>query len=246
MPFFRHIMRVLNPTKHNETIESEVKNMRLEVKYPLQAERLNYAMKLRGIKAVKLCALTGLDKATISNYRHGYFRPTEKDRLNTIAKALHVAPEWLDGYDVPMEKYESNLTPLHSSAMRNINQLEYISCGCGTFNEGSIVGVLSLPAEMFKPSSEYFAITAQGDSMINAGIEDGDILIFEVTNIPLENKIGAFCLENEYAICKKYKSTDGQIFLLSANDNYAPILIDPMDECFRCVGILVNVIKQVR
>ena len=214
-------------------------------KEPLFAQRLNDALRYRGMKAVKLCGLTGIRKSDISNYRHGYYKPTGTNLIK-LAKALHVAPEWLDGYDVPMEKYESNLTPLHSSAMRNINQLEYISCGCGTFNEGSIVGVLSLPAEMFKPSSEYFAITAQGDSMINAGIEDGDILIFEVTNIPLENKIGAFCLENEYAICKKYKSTDGQIFLLSANDNYAPILIDPMDECFRCVGILVNVIKQVR
>ena len=214
-------------------------------KEALFASRLIEAMRIRGIKAVKLAKLTGMRESDISNYRHGYYKPLP-DKMKELAKALHVAPEWLDGYDVPMEKYESNLTPLHSSAMRSINQLEYISCGCGTFNEGSIVGVLSLPAEMFKPSSEYFAITAQGDSMINAGIEDGDILIFEVTNIPLENKIGAFCLENEYAICKKYKSTDGQIFLLSANDNYAPILIDPMDECFRCVGILVNVIKQVR
>ncbi len=221
--------------------------MRPEVKYPLQAERLNYAMKLRGIKAVKLCALTGLDKATISNYRHGYFRPTEKDRLSNIAKALNVAPEWLDGYDVPMEtRYESNVIPLSSNKVRQINMLEFISCGCGTYNDGTVVAVLSLPDELFVANKDYFAIIAKGDSMINAGIEDGDILIFERTDIPQENKIGAFCLENEYAICKRFKTKDGKIYLLSANEEYAPIMIDPLDECFRCVGILSSVTKKVK
>lgn len=211
----------------------------------LFAERLIEAMRIRNMKAIKLCQLTGLSQSDVSNYRHGYYKPNPKS-LAKIAAALHVAPEWLDGYDVPMEqKYESNLTPL-SNNVRQINMLEFISCGCGTFNDGTIVSVLTLPEEMFNIHKEYFAITAQGDSMINAGIDDGDILFFERSDVPLDGKIGAFCLENEFAICKRYRRRDGKIYLLSANEEYAPIIVDPMDECFRCVGLLSSILKKAK
>lgn len=210
----------------------------------LFASRLIEAMRLRGIKAVKLARVAGLTESDISNYRHGYYKPSGS-KMNRLANALNVAPEWLDGYDVPMEQRESNLAPL-SSKVRQINLLEFISCGCGTYNDGTIVSVLTLPEELFVASREYFAITAKGDSMINAGIEDGDILIFERVDVPSENKIGAFCLENEYALCKRYKTKDGKIYLLSANEEYAPIVVDPMDECFRCVGLLSSVTKKIK
>ncbi len=214
-------------------------------KEPLFAERLIEAMRIRNIRAIKLCEMTGLSQSDISNYRHGYYKPNPASLIK-IAKALDVAPEWLDGYDVPMvQKHESNVAPLSSNKVRQINMLEFISCGCGTFNDGQVVAVLSLPDEMFSPYKEYFAITAKGDSMINAGIDDGDILIFERSDVPVDNKIGAFCLENETALCKRYKTKDGKIYLLSANEEYAPIIIDPLDECFRCVGILSSITKKV-
>lgn len=209
------------------------------------ATRLVDAMRLRGMKAIDIVNKTSISKPMMTHYTSGRNKPSP-EKMAELATVLNVAPEWLDGYDVPMEQRESNLTPLMSNKVRQINLLEFISCGCGTYNDGTIVSVLTLPEELFVASREYFAITAKGDSMINAGIEDGDILIFERVDVPSENKIGAFCLENEYALCKRYKTKDGKIYLLSANDEYAPIVIDPMDECFRCVGLLSSVTKKIK
>ena len=97
---------------------------------------------------------------------------------------------------------------------------------------------------MFNPHKQYCSVYAVGNSMIGAGIEEGDLLIFERSDVSQENKIGAFCIDNEQAVCKRYKSGNGQIFLMSANDNYAPIVINPIDDCFRTVGILVKVLKD--
>ena len=219
--------------------------MRTIVKYPVLAERLAYAMEVRDVKAYQLCQITGLDKSAVSNYLQGYFRPNQQ-RLALIAEALHVAPEWLDGYDVEMNPVQSNISNLKSSNLRRINLYSSISCGSGVFNDGNVEGVISLPGLELSGTKEYFAVKANGDSMTGVGIDDGDILIFEKTDLPEENKIGAFCIDNEYAICKRYMSDQGKIFLMSANDAYLPIVIEPMDDCFRCVGLLVKIIKDVQ
>lgn len=208
------------------------------------SERLEFALRMRGMKPTQLARRTGLTNADISNYRHAHYRPGS-EKLHKIAKALNVAPEWLDGYDVPMEKIESNLSPVGEKTLRTISLFEYIGCGEGTFNDGTVIDTISLPSGMFKPNAEYFGIYARGDSMIGAGINNGDLLIFERTDVPIHNKIGAFCIDNEYAICKKYQSFSGKVVLLSANDNYAPIILEPTKSCFRCVGILVSIIKVV-
>ena len=208
------------------------------------SERLVLAMRMRGMKATQLARYAGVTNADISNYRHGYYMPgTEK--LHRIAKVLNVAPEWLDGYDVPMEKLETNLSPVKDKTLRSVNVLEFIGCGVGMYNDGTVIDSISLPSGMFKPNAEYFGIYAKGDSMVGAGINNGDLLVFERTDVPIHNKIGAFCIDNEYAICKKYQSVNGRVILLSANDNYSPIIIEPSNTCFRCVGILVSIIKVV-
>lgn len=216
----------------------------LKNNYPIFSERLITAMRNKGIKSVKLASSLGVTTGVISNYRHGYFKPKD-DRLQELADVLNVSPEWLDGYDVPMEKqtYNDNIHAV-TGPMRTLNVLSAISCGCGVFNDGEVVETLQLPAAMFVASREYFAMYAEGDSMIDAGISDGDLLIFERTDVPEQNKVGAFCVANEFALCKRYQTNQGKIFLLSANEKYPPIVIEPTDECFRCVGILKRILKE--
>lgn len=211
--------------------------------YPVFSKRLIDVMKARNLNNVQLAEKLGTSKGVISNYRHGYFKPKD-ERMIELANVLGVAPEWLDGYEVPMEKREdSNVAPV-AGPMRTINIYAYISCGNGEFNDGEIIDTITLPANMFKASREYYGMYAKGDSMVGVGIHDGDLLLFERTDVPENNKVGAFCIDNEYAYCKKYTSSNGKILLLSANDNYPPIVIEPADGCFRCVGILRKIMKD--
>ena len=81
--------------------------------------------------------------------------------------------------------------------------------------------------------------------MIDAGINDGDLLVFEKTNILENGNIGAFCVDNEEAVCKRFrKSEQGLIMLLPATEKYDPIIVDVENTCFRIVGKLALVISK--
>lgn len=60
------------------------------------SERLNQALKMRGMKAVELHRATGISESTISQYRSGYAMP-KNARLKQIAQVLDVNPLWLLG-----------------------------------------------------------------------------------------------------------------------------------------------------
>ena len=218
--------------------------MRTKEEKKIFSERLTYALERSRYNDSDVARKVGVDKSSIVHYKTGISIPNGKN-LNNLAKVLDVSVEWLLGETNVMRSGVEENVASTSIDTRRINILESISCGCGVFNDGLIIDTIQLPSEMFNKHIEYFGIYAVGDSMTNAGIDDGDLLIFERAEVPIENKIGAFCIDNEYAICKRYKSSEGHIFLLSANDNYSPIVIDVEDECFRCVGLLSHIMKKV-
>ena len=69
-------------------------------------DRLREAMRRKNVRAVDLSEKTGVPKGAISYYLAGKSQP-KADRLYQIARALDVSEAWLLGYDVPMERKES-------------------------------------------------------------------------------------------------------------------------------------------
>ena len=69
------------------------------------ADRLKFAMKIRGVKQVDLSKMTGIHKGSLSNYTSGRYEP-KSEAINKLAKALNCSEMWLWGYDVPMERFE--------------------------------------------------------------------------------------------------------------------------------------------
>ena len=92
------------------------------------------------------------------------------------------------------------------------------------------------------PSSTFF-LKVEGESMIDAGIHSGDILIVDRSLEPKNNKIIIAALNGELTVkrIKKYKS---KLFLVPENDKYEPIEITKeMD--FSIWGIVTFVIHPV-
>ena len=67
------------------------------------ANRLRRALKLRGMKQVELCEITGLGKSSLSQYLSGEYEP-RINRVAIIANVLDVDIYWLMGFDVPMDR----------------------------------------------------------------------------------------------------------------------------------------------
>lgn len=189
-------------------------------------DRIADALEIRKMTAKDLADKTGISKASISQYMNGKVKP-KADRIYLIAKALNVNEAWLLGYGVPMEnETEPNAVPLYSR----------VSCGVGMFIDDLIEDYITIPARLLNPKKEYFAVTASGDSMIDKGIIDGDVLVFEKTQHLENGQIGCFCIDNNCAVCKVYRSLNGMILLESANEKYDPIVVDVINDCFRIIG----------
>jgi transcriptional regulator with XRE-family HTH domain len=69
-------------------------------------QRLAKALNIRGIKQIELSNRTNIPKSSISLYLKDAYEP-KQDRLYEFAKFLNVSEVWLMGYDVPMERSDT-------------------------------------------------------------------------------------------------------------------------------------------
>lgn len=81
--------------------------------------------------------------------------------------------------------------------------------------------------------------------MKDAGINDGDLLVFEKASVVPVGTIGCFCIDENEATCKKYKELNGIIMLHPMNSDFDVIIIDPLNTSFRCLGKLKKVVKDI-
>ena len=86
------------------------------------AKRFEEALKIRNMKQTDIVNLTGIGKSSICTYLTGEYEPKQKNTYK-IAKALNVSETWLMGYDVPMEKENSN-DPLKDVRMASYNGVD--------------------------------------------------------------------------------------------------------------------------
>lgn len=157
----------------------------------------------------------------------------KQEKIQIFAEVLGCSVNELLGIEETTQQY-----------IRKIALYDSISCGTGGFVDDNIIDYVSLPAEMFSSKKEYFAQYAHGDSMINANINDGDLVIFEKTSSVTNGMIGCFCVDDNIATCKRLSMTNGQIILLPENPSYSPIIANV--ETFKCIGKLAFVINDRR
>ena len=72
----------------------------------LFARRLKIALQRKDMKPSVLAYRLGVDRSTISNYLNSRYK-AKSEMMMKIALVLDVSPDWLNGFDVPMEKETS-------------------------------------------------------------------------------------------------------------------------------------------
>jgi DNA polymerase V len=102
---------------------------------------------------------------------------------------------------------------------------------------------LDLNKHLIKHPAATFFVRVSGDSMIEAGIHDGDILIVDRAVEPADNRIVIAVLDGELTV-KRMCRSDGRVLLLSGNESYPPIEID-LERDFEVWGVVTNVIHSV-
>ena len=92
------------------------------------------------------------------------------------------------------------------------------------------------------PSATFFG-RVQGNSMLDAGISDGDLLVIDRSLSPSNNKIAVCFIDGEFTIKRIQKEVDC-CWLLPANEKYKPIKVTAEND-FIVWGIVTHVIKKV-
>lgn len=88
-------------------------------------------------------------------------------------------------------------------------------------------------------TGEFFALRICGDSMIDAGILDGDYIVVRRQNFAQQGQIVVAVVEDE-ATCKRLEKRDGHIWLMPENPLYRPI---PGDYAY-IIGVVAKVIRD--
>ena len=117
-----------------------------------------------------------------------------------------------------------------------------ISAGFPSPAEDHMDVSLDINEYLVKHPSSTFYIYVKGDSMINSGIFDGDLMIVDRSLEVKSNSIVVAVINGEFTV-KKIKKDSGSIYLIPDNKNYKPILLEnSMD--FQIWGIVTHTIHH--
>ena len=116
------------------------------------------------------------------------------------------------------------------------------SCGFPSPAEQYANTPLDLNELLIKNPEATFFVRADGESMINAGIRSGDILVVDRSKEPVENSIIIACVNNEFTVKYLHRDEDG-IILKSGNPEYPDIVLFDGSE-LRVFGVVTGCIHQ--
>lgn len=102
---------------------------------------------------------------------------------------------------------------------------------------------IDLNKELIDNPLSTFYVKVDGNSMIDAGINDKDVLIVDRSKEPQNNKIAVCFIDGEFTV-KRIKIEDGILFLMPENPNYQPIKVTD-DNQIIIWGIVTYVIKML-
>ena len=140
-------------------------------------------------------------------------------------------------------KEEVDIDRIRKKDKDNSYLLVYGSIPCGRKNmiDDDLRGYLKVPMK-YLGDGEYYVLRAKGDSMIDAGIDDGDLVIIKKQEFAEDGKIAVVLIENEITLKRIHlRNEDNKVELLPANKNYQPVILSD----YLILGIAQRIIKNI-
>ena len=119
--------------------------------------------------------------------------------------------------------------------MVNVPIVGQVAAGEPILAEQNITNYFPIPVE-FMPNNETFLLTVKGESMINAGILDGDMVLVESTSI-VSNGDMAVALVDDSATVKTFYKEEGIYRLQPENDTMEPIIVSEVEILGKVIGV---------
>ncbi len=186
------------------------------------SENLTRYMEKNNVNNRELADVLGVSESTVGKWilqknapRMGAIEQIA--RYFKIEKSDLIEKPRIDVYSLPgIHRVENLIT---------VPILGHIQCGMPVLSECNYEGYFKLDPELCKAD---FSLVADGDSMIDANIHEGDIVFFKETPDVESGTIAAVLLDDQTTL-KKVVKMDDMLILQPANDKYKPILIKDGD-----------------
>jgi len=118
-----------------------------------------------------------------------------------------------------------------------------VAAGAPLLAQEHIEDYCDLSASFFAPPAHYL-LQVCGDSMINVGILDGDLLAVHSTTEVTEGQIAVVRIEDEVTVKRWKRVSATRVNLVAENDDYAPIEVDLSEQNVFVEGISVGVVRR--
>lgn len=179
-----------------------------------------------GLTLEQVGEIVGVEKSTVRKWEKGDIKNMRRDKIPLLAKALQVPIEFIMG----VEK---------STSLSLIPLLGTIRCGVPLLDESNYVERIKVPDNI----KADFAARAEGDSMLYAGIQPGDIIFFKENQSPYNGQVVAtrHASEEHGVNLKYFIQQNGKAFLRSANPDYEDIELNGHQQI---IGVMVGLIRD--
>ena len=101
---------------------------------------------------------------------------------------------------------------------------------------------IDLNKELIKHPASTYLVRVEGDSMIDEGVDNGDLLVVDRSLLPTEKSLTVVMYDSEFAL-KRIVQRESKIFLMAGNAKYQPIEVNNAED-LRVFGVVVWVMKK--
>ena len=172
-------------------------------------------------QAVGLASKSGIHRLIGGLEERGFIR-----RFANRARAIEIIKRDIENTAIKTNQQTDTNTDtnivhaeFHTSSQIEIPMLGRIAAGTPIEAISDPSSFLSIPSNMIE-SGEHYALEIVGDSMIDAGIHDGDTVIIRKTEQVLNGDVVVALVDGHEATLKKFKRESGRVALEAANPHY--------------------------
>ncbi|HEU4319009.1 MAG TPA: transcriptional repressor LexA [Acidimicrobiia bacterium] len=134
----------------------------------------------------------------------------------------------------------ARMAPADDRHTRNVPVLGRIAAGTPILAAEEIDEYMTLPTELVG-DGPVFLLEVKGDSMIDAGIHEGDLVAIHKQSDARDGEIVAALVDGEEATVKRLQRRDGKVYLHSENPAYEPMVFN---EGVELIGKVVSVLRR--
>ena len=144
--------------------------------------------------------------------------------------------------DLPDAKPPRGAMPVREATALELPVMGRIAAGVPIEAISEVSHHVAVPGSMLSGSGQHYALEVKGDSMIEAGINDGDIVVIRETRTAENGDIVVALVENQEATLKRFRRRQGMIALEAANPAYETRVY--RDDQVEVQGRLVGLIRS--